>query len=93
MISFIFKAFAVTFRAESGKKLNAPNEMLLLNSRCGTRAAHVAVSGLSSSWKTVLCECTIFHPMRIEFHALILHRLKSSKNKKTRKEVYFLPHV
>lgn len=44
-ISFIFKAFAVTFRALGGKKCVALNEMLLLNSRCGTQAAHVAVSG------------------------------------------------
>lgn len=44
-MSFIFKAFAVTFRADGGKKLVSLNETLLLNSRCGTQAAHVALSG------------------------------------------------
>lgn len=44
IISFIFKAFAVALRGDSGKNLVALNEMLL-NSRCRTQAAHVAVSG------------------------------------------------
>lgn len=44
IISFIFKAFAMALRGDSGKNLIALNEMLL-NSRCRTQAPHVAVSG------------------------------------------------
>lgn len=43
-IRFIFKAFAVTLGADSRKKLVALIEMLL-NSRAGTQAVYVAVSG------------------------------------------------
>lgn len=43
-ISFIFTAFSVALRADDGKKLVALNEMLL-NTRAGTQAVHVAVSG------------------------------------------------
>lgn len=45
VISFIFEAFTVTFRADSRKKLFALNKILLLNSRHGTQTAHVAVFG------------------------------------------------
>lgn len=61
MTSFIFKASAMTSKADSGKKLVALIEMLLLDSRLGTQTSDAVVLWLIQQLEIMLYERTTFY--------------------------------